>query len=943
MPVSELDRAWARAGELSRAGRRVEALAVYVEMAQELLSTRDSFPPVELMMRIARACAAEGERVIAIRILAAVRDAAMATGTAAARGAGLRAGAAAAHVSVAAGDVPSARFFLVESFGDAAVDDTDFDRARDAWSRTGGDLLGVDAAIAAGRYWAACGRFVAADRAFEHALAMPHAAASVLDAFYSRSDLRLRRIQVLADGGRWTEAEKAVGDDSSQGLAGRIVTARMNRQRGRLSRSRSSLIAIADEAARSGKETLEVQARFGLVGTFLVLNRLLDAEAEIEHLVRAADRGHADRGLLAFLASAARRRREAAPDELAIPAVPEQAWDLPDDTSPPPGAFEPGSSERTSERFVDDWSRLANAVLVAASREDVAAARKARDTLDALTSATDSSWLLGRADYYRAIVDYQERDYASAHARAASALRSAKEHGLPIEAWQAAHLVSWCAARSPNGLEYERAAAEARAILDGVAAQLDADDRAWFLLNKWSARDEYITSHLRRALAPVRSRAPLAALRAWLERRGQRRQAAAAHEVLVSILDWDADRRMGLEGRDAVGPTPETAVTPNDIDIWMRAQLRQLRSARIRGRGTRGGARLLRGIDRRSAVIQLYVSPIATYAFVCWRGEIRLLRSDTTRVAIDERVKAWRRAVAEQAMASSGSGERAMRAAAAANAAVATAGASLSQALGLEGALSLLPPGVDRLRLVPHDVLADIPWAALPVGGAPLCQRWAVSVHPSLSWIDLRGSTRPSIRRLAVVSVSRFPGRGLRDLPMANEECGAIADMFPGSVRLTDEAATCTAAVEAFQSADWSHVATHGHFDMDSPFRSRIVLAGPDQAGDMTVESLRGVDLRNLRGVVLSACEASLAAVLPGQQLVGLPTALLYAGVREVISPLWTVKDQASAAFMKDFYVELKSAPAIDALARVQRRWAAGGVPSFALAEAWAGYVLFGN
>ncbi len=226
--------------------------------------------------------------------------------------------------------------------------------------------------------------------------------------------------------------------------------------------------------------------------------------------------------------------------------------------------------------------------------------------------------------------------------------------------------------------------------------------------------------------------------------------------------------------------------------------------------------------------------------------------------------------------------------------------ASLRSSLrALDDAL-LAPLGLGDAPLVvsPTGPLALLPWSLLPSRrGLP------VVVAPSASsWH--RAAATPSTRAGAP-RVAAVAGPGL---VRAAEEADAVAAQWSGTVL---REATADGVVRALGQADLVHVAAHGRHEPDNPLFSSVRLAdGPLFAHEMeAVESMADC-------LVLSACEVGQWSVRPGNEPLGLTTALLQLGARCVVAGVARVGDDAAA----------------DISVRLHRRLAAGADTATALA-----------
>ncbi|HEY0637500.1 MAG TPA: CHAT domain-containing protein, partial [Pseudonocardiaceae bacterium] len=212
------------------------------------------------------------------------------------------------------------------------------------------------------------------------------------------------------------------------------------------------------------------------------------------------------------------------------------------------------------------------------------------------------------------------------------------------------------------------------------------------------------------------------------------------------------------------------------------------------------------------------------------------------------------------------------------------------------------------------------PAAPPPAVGVPVDRATGVSVGPATG-VSVDRATGMSAGPAAGVSVgsatglSVGPATGVSVGPSAGPEAGGRGRDSDVPV-LTGAAATGGAVLAAAARARLLHVAAHGVHDADNPLFSSLQLAdGP----------LFGYDLPRAAAlpshVVLSACDLGLAEVRPGDEALGMTSALLHGGVASVVAGVARVGDEVAATAMVAYHHEL----------------AAGHTPAVALAAALAG------
>lgn len=244
------------------------------------------------------------------------------------------------------------------------------------------------------------------------------------------------------------------------------------------------------------------------------------------------------------------------------------------------------------------------------------------------------------------------------------------------------------------------------------------------------------------------------------------------------------------------------------------------------------------------------------------------------------------------------------------------------------------------LTLALDDLLAAVPWAALPlpeVGGGrhPTCVLEhgpvAEAVYAGVPLSDLTGPSRDERARpgaedrlLAIgndqpVPPAPEPG-ALPALRHAEVEARRIAELWPAGrsvLRVGSQSqATVASSTSGWSDFDVIHVASHAVVRRGERARSTLRIAGSADPVPLTLPDVASASL-NARLVYLSCCEA--AGRLAGEGVTDFARAFLRAGVGAVIASSLPVDDEAAAFLAERFYTHWMSGhAAADALRAAQ-------------------------
>lgn len=229
---------------------------------------------------------------------------------------------------------------------------------------------------------------------------------------------------------------------------------------------------------------------------------------------------------------------------------------------------------------------------------------------------------------------------------------------------------------------------------------------------------------------------------------------------------------------------------------------------------------------------------------------------------------------------------------------------------------------VRRLVLIPCGLLGLLPLHAAMVPCSsdgtttePLIDVVQVCYAPSAHiWAASRrrGGSLHSVQLEALVVGDPQPqSEETPPLPGAKDEAAAISTLISQTVQgrvctYIGEAATLSNVIDILrgQHSTLTHVhfACHGVAELSKPQTSGVLLAYGTRLAVYDVLDPAIALLEQLRLVVLSACRTALVGTELPDEAVGLPSAWLQVGAKNVLASLWPVSDKITLVFMTKFY-----------------------------------------
>ncbi|GHB92214.1 hypothetical protein GCM10010306_104260 [Streptomyces umbrinus] len=234
----------------------------------------------------------------------------------------------------------------------------------------------------------------------------------------------------------------------------------------------------------------------------------------------------------------------------------------------------------------------------------------------------------------------------------------------------------------------------------------------------------------------------------------------------------------------------------------------------------------------------------------------------------------------------------------------------------------------ERAVLLPGGLLGMLPLHAAGTCASKRVDKWrfllettALSYAPHAAALRSAARSRQAITRLTFVHPAPTPAHGASQPPLnVAAELSGVRSARPTGVTMTEiepEEVSRACLLDALRTTDVLHFTGHGDVDSSNPLGSGLHLGGDAR---LEVRDLLAAHEVRAMFAVLSACGTAVTGDALPDEVVGLPAALIQAGLRGIVATQWMCFDDFTAPLMTEFY----------------RCWLGGAHPSVALARAQA-------
>ncbi|MEL7193900.1 MAG: CHAT domain-containing tetratricopeptide repeat protein [Bacteroidota bacterium] len=285
----------------------------------------------------------------------------------------------------------------------------------------------------------------------------------------------------------------------------------------------------------------------------------------------------------------------------------------------------------------------------------------------------------------------------------------------------------------------------------------------------------------------------------------------------------------------------------------------------------------------------------------------------------------------------------------------------------LPSQLIIVPDGIFSYlpfeALLTESVDADLPYHSYPfllkekeISYAFSATAWIDAKQPRVNQRRTRGVMAiapdfPSAEN-AYASAERFRSGFLGPLVHNRREALDVVDIWGGAAWI-DSAATLDAFWNHVSDYQIVHLATHGKVNDRFPQGSFLAFWGKEDSilwEGRSYPGISGLYLSDLfqqqvqaELVVLSACETGVGKLYEGEGVASLARGFTQAGVKSLLTTLWSVSDEGSALLMRSFYEKMKEGKTKSSALREAKLQLIQERSEYAAPFYWSGYVLMGD
>ncbi len=495
------------------------------------------------------------------------------------------------------------------------------------------------------------------------------------------------------------------------------------------------------------------------------------------------------------------------------------------------------------------------------------------------------------------------------------------EMGLKPELWQVQRFLGWCRTRLHNPTaELEALTESTNNLLAQLTVSLSPEDQAIYLLNKWTADEEYIAARINQLqrLQLRLTRSPF-----WL--RPWRLWGLMQHlNALVEHIDRYRDV---LVKRTIKEHHIEVKTTPGSLSLWQRLVTH----------------------PKKRVTLSFLVLPDRVFVIRAWKYFFDFAVIPTTRLEVRNTVQRWHGRIKGingsrdlSAIPDEDSHESVMAAVANESQDIAN---YLAEILEISSLLKSIPKKTQSLTIVPDDILHGFPFATIVHQGKYLVEHYAISIAYESSGTKLSNISSEKAHKALLVGVSQGTNQ-FPPLPAVREEIDQVVLWLTAHQSnlcvLMDHSANKPAVFKGLSEAVFLHIACHGIFEQNRPDQSGLVLiSNYGQKEILSLRELSNLDLTGLRHATLSSCWSADHFILPGRWIISVPETLWRSGTQSILGCLWEVDDKVAVSFMARFYYYLNHHPRDEALRRTQLEFKK--VSDTANPFFWAGFNLYGD